>query len=334
MKKNKMMRLASVLMMAVLLTTSVIGGTFAKYTTSDEAKDTARVAKWGVTVAMSGSLYGEKYEQTGTKITAETADDKVSVWGKQATGTDAVNTVVAPGTSSDGGFYFSLDGEPEVDSLITVDLVHQNVFLGEGVYGVMVKVQGITAENFADGVYYKKTGDTYEKVTAWVNEQLYEVHDAATVASGGYWPVKYTLTGETGSISYTAATTTSDSLKAVADAIIAQLSTAVSTQDTTNKSKWTYATVTKAMEQNVDFETLDLSACTLSWIWEYSTDAASDKADTILGNLMAERINTADWEGDVVMTADSGTTYVQPTEGTNYCLDSYFDFKIRVEQTN
>lgn len=47
MKKNKMMRLASCLLVAILLTTSVISGTFAKYTTSSTGTDSARVATWG-----------------------------------------------------------------------------------------------------------------------------------------------------------------------------------------------------------------------------------------------------------------------------------------------
>ena len=47
MKKNRMMRLASGLMVAVLLTTCAISGTFAKYVTEATATDTARVAYWG-----------------------------------------------------------------------------------------------------------------------------------------------------------------------------------------------------------------------------------------------------------------------------------------------
>lgn len=47
MKKNKVLRLASVLMMACLLTTCVISGTFAKYVSTTSAQDQARVAKWG-----------------------------------------------------------------------------------------------------------------------------------------------------------------------------------------------------------------------------------------------------------------------------------------------
>ena len=50
MKKNKMMRLASFLLVATLLTTSMISGTFAKYVTEGSASDSARVAKWGVEV--------------------------------------------------------------------------------------------------------------------------------------------------------------------------------------------------------------------------------------------------------------------------------------------
>lgn len=47
MKKNTMMRLASALLVLVLLTTCAISGTFAKYTSSANASDSARVAYWG-----------------------------------------------------------------------------------------------------------------------------------------------------------------------------------------------------------------------------------------------------------------------------------------------
>ena len=46
MKKNKMMRIASALLVAVILTTCAISGTFAKYVTSTPGSDSARVAKF------------------------------------------------------------------------------------------------------------------------------------------------------------------------------------------------------------------------------------------------------------------------------------------------
>ena len=50
MKKNTMMRVASALLVAVLLSTCAISGTFAKYTSTASGSDTARVAKWSIEV--------------------------------------------------------------------------------------------------------------------------------------------------------------------------------------------------------------------------------------------------------------------------------------------
>ena len=55
MKKNKMMRIASVLLVAVLLSTCAISGTFAKYVTTDSGSDSARVAKFAFTVSENGT---------------------------------------------------------------------------------------------------------------------------------------------------------------------------------------------------------------------------------------------------------------------------------------
>lgn len=50
MKKNRAMRFASVILILTLLSTSVISGTFAQYVTTNSGSDTARVAKFGVTI--------------------------------------------------------------------------------------------------------------------------------------------------------------------------------------------------------------------------------------------------------------------------------------------
>ena len=46
MKTNKIMRIASGLLVAVLLSTCVISGTFAKYVSTYDGTDSARVATW------------------------------------------------------------------------------------------------------------------------------------------------------------------------------------------------------------------------------------------------------------------------------------------------
>lgn len=104
MKKNVMMRVASVLLVAVMLTTCAISGTFAKYVTDGTATDSARVAKWGVTVegklAEDNVMFKKTYDETGSVTVESTVD------------------VVAPGTSGTLTA-FDVSGTPEVDVTVT-----------------------------------------------------------------------------------------------------------------------------------------------------------------------------------------------------------------------
>lgn len=105
MKKNRMMRLASGLLVAVLITTSTISGTFAKYVTEDSAKDEARVAKFGVTVTATGDMFDDNYE----------SGDVVS-YASTLVGYDPANpeNVLAPGTEKTNAMTFTVTGQPEV----------------------------------------------------------------------------------------------------------------------------------------------------------------------------------------------------------------------------
>ena len=75
------MRVASVLLVAVLLSTCAISGTFAKYTTSTSANDTARVAYWGFETPAAATF--ELFKHGDGNVIA-TVDD---------------NDLIAPGTS-------------------------------------------------------------------------------------------------------------------------------------------------------------------------------------------------------------------------------------------
>ena len=111
MKKNVMMRVASVLLICVLLTSSVISGTFAKYVTTDAGSDTAQVAKWGVVVkANPASLFAQGYKDGSYDATADV--DAASVWSK------ADLDLVAPGTQGELAD-FTVTGTPEVDVEVT-----------------------------------------------------------------------------------------------------------------------------------------------------------------------------------------------------------------------
>ena len=102
MKKNKTMRVASLLLVAVLLTTCVISGTYAKYVTSGETSDTARVAKFGVTVTATSDLFLDMYET-----------DDADYEGTYSVVASNDDNVVAPGTEGDIAAA-GLTGTPEV----------------------------------------------------------------------------------------------------------------------------------------------------------------------------------------------------------------------------
>lgn len=113
MKKNVMMRTASALLVLVLLTTCIISGTFAKYITSAEGSDSARVAKFGVEVTASGSMFSKHYNNaTGGNGIATTVTGSV----------DSSNddNIFAPGTKGEM-VKMKLSGIPEVNVQVTYD---------------------------------------------------------------------------------------------------------------------------------------------------------------------------------------------------------------------
>lgn len=107
MKKNAMLKIAAILMVAVLLTTCAISSTFAKYVTTGTASDaeTARVAKWGVTITSSADGIFAKAFENGS------ADEED---GNDVASTAATDNLLAPGTAKSGTISATLEGTPEV----------------------------------------------------------------------------------------------------------------------------------------------------------------------------------------------------------------------------
>ena len=158
MKKNKMMRLASFLLIAVILTTCAISGTFAKYVTSGNGSDSARVAKFGVTVTGTADTFKKTYAKDDTSFTLA-ANTVVST-----------EDVVAPGTSGSMAA-FTITGTPEV--------------------AVRVKFEGTLelGDKWADSAsaYYcpieVTVGDTTFKGTDYASADLFEAAVNAKIAT-------------------------------------------------------------------------------------------------------------------------------------------------------
>lgn len=111
-KKNRTLRAAVLMLALVLITSCFVGGTFAKYVTSGEAGDNARVAKWGVSITAhdTGDIFAKEYDAIAGQ------DNTVIAGGEYK--------VIAPGTKKDNAALVTLSGKPEVSVQVTYNAEH------------------------------------------------------------------------------------------------------------------------------------------------------------------------------------------------------------------
>ena len=161
-KKNWMVRAIVLMLALVLITSCFVGGTFAKYVTSGSGTDTARVAKFGVTVGVE--------DNTMFKTEYATDDDNAKAKIVYSVVTDPngdQKKLVAPGTKEDGTLTFSVTGKPEVAVNVNLVLdVQSDVFLKAGTY----KDYTNTAENFTLAEEYTPVVFTLKKGETVVEE--------------------------------------------------------------------------------------------------------------------------------------------------------------------
>ena len=179
MKKNVMMRIASILLVCVLATTCGISGTFAKYVTKAESADEARVAKWGVTI--TGYIDENGVNQTTNDLFKTSHNDTV-------VSSETKVAVVAPGT--DGTLTnFDVTGTPEVD--VCVSYVADLKLAGwledidndsnKDVYCPIVFTvvyKGNTTEFKIDGINILDTDDLEEAIEKYINTSCAVVYEA------------------------------------------------------------------------------------------------------------------------------------------------------------
>lgn len=96
-------------MVLALGTTCFMSGTLAKYVTSGQGSDSARVAKFGVAVTANGETFAKEYAKTDTSFTLA-ANTVVSA-----------DDVIAPGTAGDMAS-MTLTGTPEVAVRVSYDV--------------------------------------------------------------------------------------------------------------------------------------------------------------------------------------------------------------------
>lgn len=113
-KANKIMMITvSVLLSAVLLTTSALSGTLAKYTTSATAhSESARVAKWGVTV--------EAWVDEEDTAILKSMDASVTTSSTETAMVTITGLKFKPGDDFSDVIHFRVTGNPEVKARVKV----------------------------------------------------------------------------------------------------------------------------------------------------------------------------------------------------------------------
>lgn len=127
-KKNVLMRSAGLLLVLVLVTSCFVGSTFAKYTVGGKGENTARVAKFGVTVTAKGDMFAKEYA----------TDDKSA--GTITNSVASTEKVVAPGTENKDFVAATISGTPEVAVRVS--------------YKLDADTLTIDGWNLADGSFY------------------------------------------------------------------------------------------------------------------------------------------------------------------------------------
>ncbi len=289
MKKNKMLRIASVLLVAVLISTCAISGTFAKYVTKASGEDVARVAKWGVLVTLDGEAFAEEYAADDSTYKPAYADSSSKVTVQTSVEGEKL---VAPGTGSEG-LTATLTGTPEVAVRYTLDLSKIVVpVLPKGTYTDYTKLVEKAVEEEAIEAPATNRAETGDEATA--EEPKLGYYGEFTLEED-YYPVVFTLSINGTETQFR----TLDELAAIftGNSTIGQLVTAEIGEDK--------ATLSVDFSPNTELPN-GKATFALSWKWAFEQKDDNgdvielyDMADTYLGNVAAGVVEVAEDAGVV-----------------------------------
>lgn len=138
MRTNKTLRIASVLLIAVLMTTCIIGGTFAKYTSNLAVTAKQGIATWNVT------LDSNDLDTATEGIQINLADTVLDTNGEAET--DVKSGLIAPGTN--GSFKIGIKNASQVKAnavlTLTVPTLPTGMTLKNGATNLSAGVQTVT----------------------------------------------------------------------------------------------------------------------------------------------------------------------------------------------
>lgn len=244
--KNRTTKVALILLALVLATTCIVGSTFARYITSEGIEDDGRVGRWGVEITTAGHLFAEQYNGLGYECDASAGADAITV--QVANAATVEQNVVAPGTKNETGITLSLEGVPEVDVRVTVDVYVQDIVLK----------------------YMNESGSviTYVDPTVGNGDAYFNLADMGK----DYYPVEFTLTSGKGRVL----------LENVNLATVKSFFEGLSGEYNANTNLASGETYGNGLYEMID------GTYNLTWKWDFDkfpgTVDVYDRADTLIGN--------------------------------------------------
>ena len=199
-KKHWTLRAAGLLFALVLITSCFVSGTFAKYVTTGDGYETARVAKFGVTMSVA--------TDKAFKQTYDTDNDSISTTITNSVDSNGHENLVAPGTKGSNFVVLSISGTPEVAVNVKIEASGTDVFLKAGDYPDLTTAAGRDTFHLAADYYpitytLTKTGATAPVIEGHLNDIIeylndrsgnYEANTDLTSAIGEYklsWEWKF-----------------------------------------------------------------------------------------------------------------------------------------------
>lgn len=169
MKKNIAMRVAAILFILTMISTCAFSTTFAKYVTSANTEDSARVAKWGVVVSANMNDLFEKGYMTDNTATTEQASATVL--------TSADYQMLAPGTMDSQVDAIAVTGTPEVavklDYSCTVTFTNWTIDANDYCPLVITITVGTTPKDFKiDGTNIHTVAELKTAIETYCNNDI------------------------------------------------------------------------------------------------------------------------------------------------------------------
>ena len=180
-KKNLTIKAAVLMLVLVLITSCFVGGTFAKYVTSGSGSDTARVAKFGVTVTANGTMFAKEYVTEDTRFVGTIAKSVMS---------SNEDNLVAPGTKGEMA-RMTLTGTPEVAVKVTYDATGKvsltNWTLADGTFycPLVFRIRNATGTTVIPGIDYTDAATLEKAIVDAINGYSKEYAPNTNLADKG-----------------------------------------------------------------------------------------------------------------------------------------------------